>query len=174
MSNRNHLTKELLKKICDGIRRTTTIRMACAMAGISESGFHKWQSKGRGLLDEYENMEDIPKKDQIYVELVEQVQRAIQLSCLPAIDSVMKAIKQGDVKAAERLLARRLPDEFGDYNRKEITVKGDISGDDGTGIAMIPTMSSEIDGDLEAMIQQQQVGAKQLAHNKTKLLKDDQ
>lgn len=167
------LNKDSLKSIINGVKRTSSIKMACAMTGISESVFYKWQSIGRDLIDEYEDTDDIPEDQQIYVELVHQVQRAIQLSCLPAIDTIQKAIKMGDVKAAERLLSRRLPDEFGDYNRKEIVVKSDFSTEDGTGIAMIPTMSGEIDGDFESIIQAQQVGAKKLAQDKTNSLNED-
>lgn len=135
--------------------------MACAITGISQSTYYKWHGIGRELIDEYEDFDEIPDKERIYAELVESVEVALQLSCQPAIDTIMSAIKQGDTKAAERLLARRLPDDFGDYNRKEIIVKHEAT-DDGSGIAMIPTFE-EMDQDLDAIFQDQQIDAKQLA-----------
>lgn len=164
------LTPALLKKLITNIKKTTTIKMACAITGISQTAYYKWHAIGRELMEEYEDFEEIPEKDKIFVELVESVEVALQESCLPAIDTIMRAIKEGDVKAAERLLARRLPDDFGDYNRKEIVVKHDIT-DDMTGIAYIPT--SEIDEDIDDIFSAQQRQAKQLAIDSVEALDND-
>lgn len=81
------------------------------------------------------------------------------------MDTIQKAIKMGDVKAAEKFLSRRMPGQFGDYERKEVTIKSDSNADDGTGIALIPSMGS--DNDLDQLLQQQQSDALLLAKTKT-------
>ncbi|MBK5417712.1 hypothetical protein [Pseudomonas sp. TH31] len=77
----------------------------------------------------------------------------------------MKAIKNGDANQASRLLSRRLPEEFGDWNRKEVTIKQESAEESSTGIALIPSMGA--DNDLDLMLQQQQSDAHLLAKTKT-------
>lgn len=159
------LDKKLLKEIVKGVERTSTVELACAIANISEAAFYKWQARGRELLEAIEQGNDIDAADEIYVEFVESIERARYISCLPAVDTIQKAIKMGDVKAAEKFLSRRMPGQFGDYERKEVTIKSDSNLDDGTGIALIPSMSSDID--LDQQLQQQQSEVHLLAKTKT-------
>jgi hypothetical protein len=164
---RNSLTPKLLKEIVKGVERTTTIEFACSIARISESVFYKWQSIGREQLELVNDNDDyvVPPELEIFVELVESVEDALNLSCLPAVDTINKAIKNGDVRAAEKLLARRKPKLWGDYDRKEVTVKSDSQVDDGTGIGMTPYL---VDGqDLDQLLQQQQSDALLLAKTRT-------
>lgn len=165
MSRTRMLDKKLLKEIVKGVERTSTVELACAIANISEAAFYKWQARGRELIEAIENEEHIDQADEIYVEFVESVERARYISCLPAVDTIQKAIKMGDVKAAEKFLSRRMPGQFGDYERKEVTIKSDSNTDDGTGIALIPSMSG--DNDLDQLLQQQQSDALLLAKTRT-------
>lgn len=165
MSRTRMLDKKLLKEIVKGVERTSTVELACAIANISEAAFYKWQARGRELVEALENGDQIETADEIYVEFVESIERARYMSCLPAVDTIQKAIKMGDVKAAEKFLSRRMPGQFGDYERKEVTIKSGSSPDDGTGIALIPSMST--DNDLEQLLQQQQSEALLLAKAKT-------
>ena len=77
----------------------------------------------------------------------------------------MKAIKMGDANQASRLLSRRMPEEFGDWNRKEVTIRTETTEETTTGIALIPSMGG--DSDLDLMLQQQQSDALLLAKTKT-------
>ncbi|WP_455886954.1 hypothetical protein [Pseudomonas rustica] len=165
MSRTRMLDKKLLREIVKGVERTSTVELACAIAKISEAAFYKWQAMGRELLETIEQGNDIDAADEIYVEFVESIERARYISCLPAVDTIQKAIKMGDVKAAEKFLSRRMPGQFGDYERKEVTIKSDSNLDDGTGIALIPSMSG--DNDLDQLLQQQQSDALLLAKTKT-------
>ncbi|MDD2005068.1 hypothetical protein [Pseudomonas putida] len=165
MSRTRMLDKKLLKDIVKGVERTSTVELACAIANISEAAFYKWQARGRELLDAQENGDHVEPADEIYVEFVESVERARYISCLPAVDTIQKAIKMGDVKAAEKFLSRRMPGQFGDYERKEVTIRSDSNTDDGTGIALIPSMGE--DNDLDQLLQQQQSDAFLLAKTKT-------
>ncbi len=162
------LDPKLLKEIVKGVERTSTVELACALSKISEAAFYKWQAIGRELLEGLEDGVDVPAGDEIYVEFVESVERARYMSCLPAVDTIQKAIKMGDVKAAEKFLSRRMPGQFGDYERKEVTIRSDINSDDGTGIALIPAMGA--DSDLDSLLQNQQTEALLLAKKSTEAL----
>lgn len=167
----NQLSAKLVKKIVDGVQRTTTIELACAIAGVSEAGFYKWQALGRALIADEVEQDEMTPDELLCVELVESVELARKLSCLPAIDTIQKAIKMGDVKAAEKLLARRMPDAFGDYDRKEVTIKTDNNGEQNSGIANIPTLGGAVGQDLEAILMQQQAAAVDLAKSSTQARK---
>ncbi|MNP46382.1 hypothetical protein D3C76_1403780 [compost metagenome] len=99
------------------------------------------------------------------LEFLERIDLAKAKSCKPAIDAVMKAIKDGDANQAARLLSRRMPEEFGDWNRKEVTIRQEVSEESSTGIALIPSMGA--DNDLGQLLQQQQSDALMLAKTKT-------
>lgn len=171
MRRANQLSAKLVKKIVDGVQRTTTIELACAIAGVSEAGFYKWQALGRALISDEVEQDEMTPDELLCVELVESVELARKLSCLPAIDTIQKAIKMGDVKAAEKLLARRMPDAFGDYDRKEVTIKTDNNGEQNSGIANIPTLGGAAGQDLEAILMQQQAAAVDLAKSSTQARK---
>jgi hypothetical protein len=165
MSRTRMLDKKLLREIVKGVERTSTVELACAIAKISEAAFYKWQAIGRELLEAIEQGDEIDAADEIYVEFVESIERARYISCLPAIDTIQKAIKNGDARTAERFLARRMPGQFGDYERKEVTIRSDSNLDDGTGIALIPSVGADID--LDQQLQQQQSEAHLLAKTRT-------
>ncbi|MGX4727523.1 hypothetical protein [Pseudomonas corrugata] len=171
MRRSNQLSAKLVKKIVDGVQRTTTIELACAIAGVSEAGFYKWQALGRALIADEVDQNEMSPDELLCVELVESVELARKLSCLPAIDTIQKAIKMGDVKAAEKLLARRMPDAFGDFERKEVTIKTDATGEQNSGIANIPTLGGAAGQDLEAILMQQQTAAVDLAKSSTQARK---
>ncbi|MEQ6570959.1 hypothetical protein [Pseudomonas aeruginosa] len=171
MRRANQLSQKLIKKIVDGVERTTTIELACAIAGVSEAGFYKWQALGRALIADEVEQDEMTPDERLCVELVESVELARKLSCLPAIDTIQKAIRMGDVKAAEKLLARRMPDAFGDFERKEVTIKTDAAGEQNSGIANIPTLGSAAGQDLESILMQQQAAALDLAKSSTQARK---
>ncbi|MCL8307658.1 hypothetical protein [Pseudomonas putida] len=171
MRRANQLSPKLIKKIVEGVERTTTIELACAIAGVSEAGFYKWQALGRALIADGIDQDEMTPVERLCVELVESVELARKLSCLPAIDTIQKAIRMGDVKAAEKLLARRMPDAFGDFERKEVTIKTETSGEQNTGIANIPTLGGAAGQDLEALLLQQQASAVDLAKSSTRARK---
>lgn len=171
MRRSNQLSAKVVKKIVDGVQRTTTIELACAIAGVSEAGFYKWQALGRALIADEVDQNEMTPDELLCVELVESVELARKLSCLPAIDTIQKAIKMGDVKAAEKLLARRMPDAFGDFERKEVTIKTDATGEQNSGIANIPTLGGAAGQDLEAILMQQQTAAVDLAKSSTQARK---
>jgi hypothetical protein len=165
MARRTSLTEKVIKDLEKHIMQTTSIRIACGCAGVPVSTYFFWIKQAQEIADSEEDESLLAKEDLLLLELLERTEIAKAKSCKPAIDTVMKAIKEGDANQAARLLSRRMPEEFGDWNRKEVTIRQEITEESSTGIALIPSMGSDID--LDQQLQQQQSDAHLLAKTKT-------
>ncbi|AYN11813.1 hypothetical protein [Pseudomonas putida] len=165
MARRTSLTEKVIKDLEKHIMQTTSIRIACGCAGVPVSTYFFWIKQAQEIADGEEDESLLTKEDLLLLELLDRTEIAKAKSCKPAIDTVMKAIKDGDANQAARLLSRRMPEEFGDWNRKEVTIRQEVSEESSTGIALIPSMGSDID--LDQQLQQQQSDALLLAKTKT-------
>lgn len=163
------LTPKIIKDLEKYITETTSLKIACGCAGVPSSTFYLWQKQAKEIEESEIPEDELTKEEKLLLEFMERVDLAKAKSCKPAIDTVMKAIKNGDANQAARLLSRRMPEEFGDWNRKEVTIKQEITEESSTGIALIPSMSSG-DVDLDTMLQQQQSEALHLAKTRTEEL----
>ncbi|WP_137163359.1 hypothetical protein [Pseudomonas asiatica] len=159
------LTKKIIADLEKYITQTTSLKIACGCAGVPSSTFYAWQKAAKEIEEEGKDESDLTKDEALLLEFLERIDLAKAKSCKPAIDAVMKAIKQGDANQAARLLSRRMPEEFGDWNRKEVTIRQETTEESSTGIALIPSMSG--DNDLDQLLQQQQSEALLLAKTKT-------
>ncbi|MBO2925383.1 hypothetical protein J5H75_27320 [Pseudomonas asiatica] len=165
MARRTSLTEKVIKDLEKHIMQTTSIRIACGCAGVPVSTYFFWIKQAQEIADGEEDESLLTKEDLLLLELLDRTEIAKAKSCKPAIDTVMKAIKDGDANQAARLLSRRMPEEFGDWNRKEVTIRQETTEESSTGIALIPSMGS--DNDLDQLLQQQQSEALLLAKTKT-------
>lgn len=165
MARRTSLTEKVIKDLEKHIMQTTSIRIACGFAGVPVSTYFFWLKQAQEIAEGEEDESLLTKEEILLLELLDRTEIAKAKSCKPAIDTVMKAIKNGDANQASRLLSRRLPEEFGDWNRKEVTIRQEVSEESSTGIALIPSMGS--DNDLDQLLQQQQSDALLLAKTKT-------
>lgn len=159
------LTKKIITDLEKYITQTTSLKIACGCAGVPSSTFYAWQKAAKEIEEEGKGESDLTKDELLLLEFLERIDLAKAKSCKPAIDAVMKAIKMGDANQAARLLSRRMPEEFGDWNRKEVTIRTETTEETTTGIALIPSMGG--DSDLDLMLQQQQSDALLLAKTKT-------
>lgn len=159
------LTKKIIADLEKYIIQTTSLKIACGCAGVPSSTFYAWQKAAKEVEEDDKDDADLTKDELLLLEFLERVDLAKAKSCKPAIDAVMKAIKMGDANQASRLLSRRMPEEFGDWNRKEVTIRTETTEETTTGIALIPSIGA--DNDLDAMLQQQQSDALLLAKTKT-------
>ena len=159
------LTKKIITDLEKYITQTTSLKIACGCAGVPSSTFYAWQKAAKEIEEEGKGESDLTKDELLLLEFLERIDLAKAKSCKPAIDAVMKAIKMGDANQAARLLSRRMPEEFGDWNRKEVTIRTETTEESTTGIALIPSMGG--DSDLDLMLQQQQSDALLLAKTKT-------
>lgn len=162
------LTKKIISDLEKYIIQTTSLKIACGCAGIPSSTFYAWQKAAKELEDEGKQEHELSKDERLLLEFLERIDLAKAKSCKPAIDTVMKAIKGGDAIQAARLLGRRMPEEFGDWNRKEVTIRQEITEETATGIALIPSLGADFD--LDADLQRQQAGAYELAKTRTEEL----
>lgn len=168
MARRTSLTEKVIKDLEKHIMQTTSIRIACGCAGVPVSTYFFWLKQAQEIADSEEDESLLTKEEILLLELLDRTEIAKAKSCKPAIDTVMKAIKEGDANQAARLLSRRMPEEFGDWNRKEVTIRQEVSEESSTGIALIPSMSG--DNDLDQLLQQQQSDALLLAKTETNKL----
>lgn len=168
MARRTSLTEKVIKDLEKHIMQTTSIRIACGCAGVPVSTYFFWLKQAQEIADSEEDESLLTKEDLLLLELLDRTEIAKAKSCKPAIDTVMKAIKNGDANQAARLLSRRMPEEFGDWNRKEVTIRQEVTEESSTGIALIPSMSA--DNDLDQLLQQQQSDALLLAKTETNKL----
>lgn len=159
------LTKKIITDLEKYITQTTSLKIACGCAGVPSSTFYAWQKAAKEIEEEGKDESDLTKDELLLLEFLERIDLAKAKSCKPAIDAVMKAIKEGDANQAARLLSRRMPEEFGDWNRKEVTIRQEVSEESSTGIALIPSMGADLD--LDQQLQQQQSDALLLAKTKT-------
>lgn len=165
MARRTSLTEKVIKDLEKHIMQTTSIRIACGCAGVPVSTYFFWLKQAQEIADDDVDESLLTKEDTLLLELLERTEIAKAKSCKPAIDAVMKAIKLGDANQAARLLSRRMPEEFGDWNRKEVTIRQEPTEETSTGIALIPSMGADID--LDQQLRQQQSEAFLLAKTKT-------
>ena len=165
MARRTSLTEKVIKDLEKHIMQTTSIRIACGCAGVPVSTYFFWLKQAQEIADSEEDESLLTKEEILLLELLDRTEIAKAKSCKPAIDTVMKAIKEGDANQAARLLSRRMPEEFGDWNRKEVTIRQEVSEESSTGIALIPSMGSDID--VDQVLQQQQSEAHLLAKTRT-------
>lgn len=159
------LTKKIINDLDKYITQTTSLKIACGCAGVPSSTFFAWQKAAKEIEEEGKDESDLTKDELLLLEFLERIDLAKAKSCKPAIDTVMKSIKEGDANQAARLLSRRMPEEFGDWNRKEVTIRQEVSEESSTGIALIPSMGA--DNDLDQLLQQQQSDAILLAKTNT-------
>jgi transposase len=105
------INDEIVDTICAAIGRGITFRRACLIAGIGYRTFYRWLEQAE---------ED--DADPIYVEFKRRVEKA-EADALALAEVVFYQGALADPKIAERLLARRDPDQYG-----ERTVNHRVSG----------------------------------------------
>lgn len=88
---------------------------AAPMAGISRASFQEWMKLSR-----------LPGAPPLLVELAQAVDRAMSSVHVSVAASLMKAARDGDVKALQFILERRFPHAWGRQDRVEV---GNADGD---------------------------------------------
>ena len=112
--------------VIDLIRGGMTQQRAAEAVGLSKSAVSNWVRRG---LDEQSAVErgDKPNpKEKIYMEFVQGMVKAESESQAALVLAWFKEARAGDWKAAERFLARRWPQEWGDSNTVKVEVSGGI------------------------------------------------
>lgn len=136
--------------------------MACSLCGISTSTFHNYMERGRELS---ESDKKLTKDELLYVDFLESVEGgAVQANEL-AIDAWLSAmenqvdpstgqiVRWADWRAAESWLKRRMPEDFGDVSRSEVTQKTTLDAEKTTGVMLVP--SSDMGNFAQALLESQ-------------------
>jgi hypothetical protein len=110
--------------IIDLIRAGMTASRAAEAAGIGKSTVSGWVSRGITEQTHIDKGGEPNIKEKPYLEFVQNMVKAESESMGALVLSWFKEARAGDWKAAERFLARRWPQEWGDSN----TVKVEVSG----------------------------------------------
>ena len=104
-------TPDVLQRIVAALRMGHTVRDACVFAGLAVKTYQTWLRKGQNGEEPYTLLCDVIERLQVQ-------------SITPAVECFHSAAKD-DWKAAERLLARKRPEEWGskdDSGGQQITV----------------------------------------------------
>lgn len=95
MARKTKLTKEVTKILVSAIEMNMNNILACKYAGISESSFYGWLSRGK------------QEKEGVYVEFLESIKRAEGKSALRNLAIIQKAASEGSWHAAAWLMERK-------------------------------------------------------------------
>lgn len=120
--------------IIDLIRAGMTASRAAEAAGIGKSTISGWVSRGIAEQTNIDKGGEPNIKEKPYLEFVQNMVKAESESMGALVLSWFKEARAGDWKAAERFLARRWPQEWGDSN----TVKVEVSGGLGMSVQEAP------------------------------------
>jgi len=135
MRGRPKLSLVRIKVLSDSLKAGNSQRAACADADVSPSTFYDWLAAGKIELDRIEKEGGAVRTERaLHVQLVRAVERSLadfEASCVAAVVKQMPK----DYRAAEWLLEKRFPGEWGERQRLEIT------GADGGPIEIMPARS---------------------------------
>lgn len=138
---KSRLTPELQRQLVRFLSQCATIQDACAVAGIDDSTFYKWQQRGRDAWQQVSGMDDtaaalaaVPEADRPFVEFFDAVTRAEAKARTLAAGVLHDAMRPSTIKETTtevleetRILKDGTP--F-DYRRSETrTVERDVPPD---------------------------------------------
>lgn len=103
MARPTKLTAEVSEKICRAIRAGNYPAVAARAAGISDATFYRWMEQGRNA------------KSGIHRDFYDAVGQAVAESEAHAVAILRKASTNGEWRAAESLLKRRFPHNWGGH-----------------------------------------------------------
>lgn len=110
---RKEITPELVETLCSFIRLGLPIRRAAESAGMGESTYYSWMSKGE-------------KGEEPYVEFVETI-RTAEAEAQKLL--IQKVQDEGGPQNWQWILERRWPEEWGRKDKLETEHKGEVKFD---------------------------------------------
>lgn len=162
MARPTKLTKKLQDKICNAIRAGNYIETASAYAGISKSTLYDWLKRGeREKVRVSKNSRArIRKKERIYVEFSDAVEKALADSEVRDVAIIANAAKENWQAAAWRL-ERKFPNKWGRRFKADVEHSGQVKHDVTSKIINDPeavelaeelfrrTIANDVEGDSE-------------------------
>ena len=102
------LTEKTKKRLLKALQKGATQAEAARYSGIGESTFYRWMEKGAA------------RKRGQFREFREAVKRTESEAVMISLDTIGKAEKRGDWRAAAWKLERRHPNEWGRIDRQDV------------------------------------------------------
>ena len=119
------LTSEMIEELCDMVIQGKSIAHSATLCGISESTIYRWLAMGRK-----------PGAEAIYVELVERMGEAVEMSEFEALQVIRKASSEPQHwRSAAWILERRHPEKYGKREVPTTQEKSDGGSDSYTTVA---------------------------------------
>jgi len=114
MGRKTKLNEEKIKELCAALPTALYVETAANMVGIPHRTLRHWLKRGREARAKAErDHTPIPKSEQIYASLAEEIRKAVASSQIHALRCVHEAATAGQWQAAAWLLERRFPNLFG-------------------------------------------------------------
>ena len=122
---RTKLTSDVQEKIVQALGAGNYQEAAASFAGISKATFFAWLDRGRIERTRLEEGEKPRKAESIYLDFVDAVENARAQAQVRHVANITKAGADGTWQASAWWLERSYPQQWGRFNRTE------ISGPDG-------------------------------------------
>ena len=126
MGRPTKLTEERQGELCRYLRDGNAISTACALVGIDESTYHKWQQRGRAELERVEEGHvncRVRKEEAPYVEFFKSAMRARAEGEQRHVKNIQDASSE-DWRASAWFLERSRPERWGKKQKLEHTGEG--------------------------------------------------
>lgn len=103
------LNKKIQDEICKYIRAGCYVETAAAMAGISKQSYYNWFKRGAREQERREQGKEADKKETVYVNFLDAVNKAMAEAELFDLTVINKAAQAGQWQASAWKLERRNP-----------------------------------------------------------------
>ena len=125
---RSKLNDEAQKSIVGAIEAGCYAKVAAEAAGITEACYYAWLKRGQTELDRVAegSGRKIKEAERPYVEFLESVTRAQGTGEVSAVQTIEKAAKAGDWKAAAWMLERRFSARWANTQRLEVMLEKEM------------------------------------------------
>ena len=121
------LTLELLEGIANLVRAGNFPVRAASAKGIPRSTWYSWLARGREAAARRNHGSKVPKREALFVALVDAMERAESESQVIAVNSLMKAMPTTP-SAVIAWLERRYPGEWSRTERQQVEMSGPEGG----------------------------------------------
>lgn len=123
MARRSKLTPETQQAIVNALNSGNWLETAASYAGIAPATLYNWLERGRNERERIDAGADYDDDEIVYVEFLEAVEKARSQAQVRAVGLIQKAAIDGTWQAAAWFLERSNPQQWGRYQRMEVTGK---------------------------------------------------
>ena len=114
------LNEETSTKFLETIRSGGTIKQACQIVGVCPATIHNWTARGKeaqllkNQLKEQKKLKDFPKKEQVFLDFFESVEKAKAEGCIARNNTIAKWGENRDWRASAWINKLTDPATYGD------------------------------------------------------------